>query len=338
MPYDFQPLDVTPVKPVTDGFFGQPVTVGFNVTNQAGRRYCFYADYTVPDGWDDTEPQMEFCLESGETLYYPVQVTKAADGQPSGISGDVSVAFTEWEEGKITGSATAQVRLHRLPVAAAFDNRWVASYLRPNGTDVADMTLNLIDDLGQIIGWTGQGVFQLSTTLGTVNAPTDVFTDGRLPVELTAGTTPGVAEITGLIDGGLEAHTTVPIEIAHARSLDLTASPTDLRSADTSTLVATVRDPWDAPVAGVSVRLSAADDDGEKGPIEGAEAVTLITAADGTVTATFTKTPGAQDSIVVRAELLSPADDVLMEDAATLVLGEPVVAVENEIFLPLIQR
>ncbi|MEZ4580722.1 MAG: hypothetical protein R3A10_03545 [Caldilineaceae bacterium] len=66
--------------------------------------------------------------------------------------------------------------------------------------------------------------------------------------------------------------------------------------------------------------------------------MTLITAADGTVTATFTKTPGAQDSIVVRAELLSPADDVLMEDAATLVLGEPVVAVENEIFLPLIQR
>ncbi|MEZ4556391.1 MAG: hypothetical protein R2854_08080 [Caldilineaceae bacterium] len=94
----------------------------------------------------------------------------------------------------------------------------------------------------------------------------------------------------------------------------------------------------DAPVAGVTVRLSAADDDGEKGTIDGAEAVTLITAADGTVTATFTKTPGAQDSIVVRAELLSPADDVLMEDAATLVLGEPVVAVENEIFLPLIQR
>ncbi|MEZ4556392.1 MAG: hypothetical protein R3A10_03550 [Caldilineaceae bacterium] len=53
-----------------------------------------------------------------------------------------------------------------------------------------------------------------------------------------------MAEITGLIDGGLEAHTTVPIEIAHARSLELTASPTDLRSADTSTLAVTVRDPW----------------------------------------------------------------------------------------------
>ncbi|MEZ4556393.1 MAG: hypothetical protein R3A10_03555 [Caldilineaceae bacterium] len=179
MPYDFQPLDVTPVKPVTDGFFGQPVTVGFNVTNQAGRRYCSTPTIPCRTAGTTTEPQMEFCLESGETLYYPVQVTKAADGQPSGISGDVSVAFTEGEEGKITGSATAQVRLHRLPVAAAFDNRWVASYLRPNGTDVADMTLNLIDDLGQIIGWTGQGVFQLSTTLGTVNAPTDVFTDGR---------------------------------------------------------------------------------------------------------------------------------------------------------------
>ena len=50
------------------------------------------------------------------------------------------------------------------------------------------------------IDWTGQGVFQLSTTLGTVTAPTDVFTDGRLPVELTAGTTLGVAEITWLID------------------------------------------------------------------------------------------------------------------------------------------
>ena len=100
----------------------------------------------------------------------------------------------------------------------------------------------------------------------------------------------------------------------------------------------TVRDPWDAPVAGVSVRLSASDDDGEKGTIEGAEAVTLTTAADGTVTATFTKTPGAQDSIVVRAELLAPGGDVLMEDAETLVLGEPVVAVETKIFLPMIQR
>ena len=341
-PYNFQPVDVEAEWAEAQGFLGSAAAVSFLVTNQDSVQRCYRAEISVPEGWSFT-PIADFCVAPNATNGPYTFVDHPLDDQPGGSTGEVSATFTEVTEGAIVGGATATVRLYRPLQSVAFDNRWGDTYLRPNGTDTVSLTVNLLDDQGQVTGWTGSLGYELSTTLGAVASPSDgYFAQGRLPIRLTAGAETGEALITFVLEGSATTSTTLQIRNPSATTLDLTATPTDLSTgASASALVATVRDAWGAPVAGQTVRLSVSDDNGDQGAINGSEVFTGTTDANGQLIATFAKTAGAVGTVAVRAETLVPSTGGLRathEDVEFLKLGEPVVDVQNRLYLPLVRR
>jgi hypothetical protein len=341
-PYNFQPVDVEAEWAEAQGFLGSGAAVSFLVTNQDSVQRCYRAEISVPAGWSYT-PIADFCVAPNATNGPYTFVDHPLGDQLGGMTGAVSATFTEVTEGAIAGGATAMVRLYRPLKSVAFDNRWEDTYLRPNGTDTVSLTVNLLDDQGQVTGWTGSLGYELSTTLGSVTAPTDgFFMQGRLPIRFTAGTETGEALITFVLEGSATTSTTLQIRNPSATTLDLTATPTDLSTgAGASALVATVRDAWGAPVAGQTVRLSVSDDNGDQGTINGGEVFTGTTDANGQLIATFVKTAGAAGTVAVRAETLVPAAAGLRtthEDVEFLKLGEPVVDEEKRLYLPLVQK
>jgi hypothetical protein len=234
---------------------------------------------------------------------------------------DEGVLIAEVEEGSITGSASAQVALFRPPAALQFDNR-ITVPLRPNGTDTADLTLNMIDDLGQIVGYSGPFNGELTAQGGTVSAPTGLYVDGRLPVKFTAGTEAGMATIQAMGEGGLTTSTTILLAQPVATGLELTADRIDLRTVNEATLTARVFLNTGGPAANQTVRLSVSDDEGSKGKIAGGEVFTGKTDVQGRLRAKFVKTPGAQGTVVVRAELQGPDGEVRQEASVVLYLSE----------------
>jgi hypothetical protein len=335
-PFNFQPLDVQAKTPYKEGYYGENVTVPFRVINQDAVSHCYSAAFTVPEGWTYSAPEYQFCVKGRDTAQPYVRVGRTLGPQTTGEKGVVTMTLTEVEAGQITGSAAAQVALFRPPVALEFDNRWVDVPLRPNGTDTADMTVNVIDDLGQIVGISGPaGDLQLSATLGTAVSPTGRLDNGRLPILYTAGNSPGVAEIT-LLSEGPPLKTTITLAAPAADTLAFSASPTNLADAPSAALLATVRDVQGNPVAGQTVRFSVSDDDGDKGTIAGGELWEGSTNSQGEVTATFVKADGASGAVVVRAELLSRQGEVLREESLTLRLSQG--AGENGLYLPFIGR
>lgn len=341
-PYNFQPLDVEAEWAEAQGFLGSGAAVSFLVTNQDSIQRCYRAEVSVPEGWSFT-PIADFCLAPSATNGPYTFVDHPLDERPGGATGEVSATFTEISEGAIVGGATATARLYRPLKSVAFDNRWEDTYLRPNGTDAVSLTVNLLDDQGQVTGWTGSLGYELSTTLGAVASPSDgYFAQGRLPIRFTAGTATGEALITFVLEGSATTTTTLQIRNPSATTLDLTATPTDLSTgAGASALVATVRDAWGAPGAGQTVRLVVSDDNGDQGTINGGEVFTGTTDANGQLIATFAKTPGAAGIVAVRAETLVPSAAGLRtthEDVEFLKLGEPVVDVEKRLYLPLVRR
>ncbi len=342
-PFNFQPIDVQPQIPYIQGFLGSPVAVGFAVTNQTDAQRCYGWEVSVPPGWSfGGSSGSPVCVGAGATAFPSATFSRPLDAQPGGAVGDVAATFSEINGGSIVGGASATVALYRPLTSVAIDNRWSDTYLRPNSSDTISLTVNLLDDQGQISGWSGSLGYQLSTTLGTVTSPTDgAFENGRLPLTFTAGDQTGEAQITFLLEGGSTASTTVSIRSPFAAALELVATPADLRDGPTtSALVATVLDAWGDPVAGQTVRLSVSDDDGSEGTIDGGEVITATTDAAGQVTATFTVGDAPADSVAVRAEaLLRDGDDwrVTQEDVVLLTLaGAP--SGEERIYLPVIPR
>ena len=331
-PFNFQPLNVTASPLNFEGYYGDDVPVTFFATNQASVRHCYAAALTVPDGWSANLSNSDFCLNAGATLQVYATVKRALGADTKGETGDVALTVTETLEGAITGSATAQVALFRRPAAIAFDNRWVGMPLRPNGKDTAGMTLNLFDDLGQIVGISAPAGYELTALNGTVMSPTGVWENGRLPVQFTAGTTAGPATISALAEGGLQAETTILLAKPEADSLIFSATPTDLSQASSAALLATVLDVQGSPVAGQTVRFSAGDDDGDKGTIGGGEVLEVKTNAQGQALATFNKTEGGAGSVVVRAELLDKNGAVRYEESLLIRLSP----LAGGIYLPVV--
>ena len=256
---------------------------------------------------------------------------------------ELSATFSETYGGSIVGGASATVALFRPLTGVAFDNRWGDTYLRPNSTDAVDLTVNLLDDQGQISGWTGSLGYELSTTLGTVVSPTDGhFENGRLPIRFTAGDQTGEAQITFVLEGDATATTILQIRNPSAATLDLVATPNDLSAGGVSSaLAATVLDAWGSPVAGQTVRLSVSDDDGSQGTIAGGEVFTATTDAAGQVAATFSRGPAAAGTVAVRAEVLvesGAGSRVTHEDMEILVLSDGGDVQTGRIYLPLISR
>jgi hypothetical protein len=208
--------------------------------------------------------------------------------------------------------------------------------VRPNGTDKVELTLNLIDDLGQVVGYSGPFNGEWTVTGGTIAMPTGTYDNGRLTVIFTAGTSPGIATISALAEGGLTAETTITLAVPAAEKILLTATPTNLSQATQSALVATVLDQFGNPVSGAKVRLSVGDDNGDKGTIGGGEVLDGTTNSNGRLNATFVKKPDAQGQVVVRAELLDNSGNAARETALVLYLSDP--PGNLQVFLPVAIR
>ena len=324
VPYNFQPLQVWANKPYREDYYPGGTTVTFHALNQDTVEHCYYAEFTVPDGWsaDSLFTGDSICLAPGESVSPYAWVSRSLTPDSRGEIADVGFTMTEVYEGSISGTASTRLALSRRPAAMEFDNRQTAP-LRPNGTDTLELTLRLVDDLGQAAVFNGPfDAQELSATLGTLDAPTGMFEDGRLKLIFTAGNTPGIATIRARM-ANMTATTTVLIAPAAADSLEILAAPADLANATTSNLTVTLRDSSGQPMAGRTIRLSVSNDDGTKGTFGGDEVFEGATNSAGQMKARFTKTPGAAGTVVVRAELLDDAGAVVRETSLVLRLSAP---------------
>ncbi|MCZ2115618.1 MAG: hypothetical protein LC131_17575 [Anaerolineae bacterium] len=336
-PFNFQPLVVAADPPYVEGFYGSGAYVGFYATNQDSVAHCYAVDFTPPDGWWINSPYIHsgVCIAAGATSYLYTYAGRDLSDQTPGETGEVILTLTEVQEGAITATAAAQVALFRPVASIAFDNRQVGP-IRPNGTDTVEMTLNLYDDLGQSVGYSGPFSGELTVTGGTYALPTGLYEDGRLRIVFTAGTTPGTATLSALAEGGNMAETTVALAPPDAADIELVASPVDLSEAGQSTLTVTVRDLYGDPSPGETVRLVVSDDAGDQGTIAGSDVFEGATNKNGQLKATFVKTEGGAGSVVVRAELLGSDGSVARETSVTLYLSGAQGA--YQLYLPVTQR
>ncbi len=148
---------------------------------------------------------------------------------------------------------------------------------------------------------------------------------------------PGIATLSALAEGGNMAETTIEMAEPTAADIQLTASPTNLSNAGQSALTVTVRDLYGDPSPGETVRLSVSDDAGDQGTINGSDMFEGATNKEGQMKATFIKTPGAEGTVVIRAELLGPGGETLRAASVILRLSKASPG-EMHTFLPAIVR
>ena len=309
----------------------------FYVTNQDRVEHCYRVDFAVPPGWTVSSPfNYGYCVPPQTTSGPYAYVSRQPTATTRGEIGEVSLTLTEIQEGSIAGSASTQVALFRRPAALEFDNRQVGP-IRPNGTDTVELTLNLIDDFGQTVGYSGPFSGELTVTGGTYELPTGSYEDGRLRIVFTAGNTPGTATLSALAEGGLTAETTIELAEPTAAQIELTAAPIDLSTVGQSSLTVTVRDAYGDPVRGETVRLSVSDDAGDQGTIGGGEVFEGATNRDGQVQATFVKATGGAGSVVIRAELLGPDGETPLRETS-IVLYLSGIQAEHRLMLPMVTR
>ncbi|MFO7661267.1 MAG: hypothetical protein R6X18_01610 [Chloroflexota bacterium] len=335
VPFNFQPLHLWKSLD-KEGYYGDNITVTFWAENLRPVRHCYAIEFTKPDDWTLSSPEApSICIPANTTTPIFASVSKPLSSGALGEIGEIGLTMTEIDEGAITASATARVTMFRRPASLEFDNRQIGP-VRPNGTDKVELTLNLIDDLGQVVGYSGPFNGELTVTGGTITMPTGTYDNGRLTVIFTAGTSPGIATISALAEGGLTAETTITLAVPAAEKILLTATPTNLSQAAQSALVATVLDQFGNPVSGAKVRLSVGDDNGDKGTIGGGEVLDGTTNSNGRLNATFVKKPDAQGQVVVRAELLDNSGNAARETALVLYLSDP--PGNLQVFLPVAIR
>ena len=353
-PYNFQPVDVQPETPYVQGFLGSSLNISFAVTNQETVQRCFYWQIAVPMGWNfEGSSGSPFCIPAGGTAHPSATFSHPLDDRQGGVTSELGATFFEAEEARIVGGAAVTAAFFRPLTSVAFDNRFGAISLRPNGTDAVDLIVNLLDDQGQISGWSGALGYQLSTTLGvvtssTATSPTDGrFENGRLPIHFTSGSQTGEALITFVLEGDVTATTTLTIRNPAAAEITLRATPQELPlGIDSSTLVATVRDLWGDPVAGQLVRFSVSDDDGSQGTLDGGEVgggevVTGTTDLNGDVEARFHKGLHADGTVAVRAETVvadGTSQRVTHEAVLNLTLASAPSLPDRSLYLPFLLR
>ncbi|MEZ4682855.1 MAG: hypothetical protein R2932_52470 [Caldilineaceae bacterium] len=337
-PFNFNPWKWRPSKPTL-----KAITTTLSTWPLLTRTacHCYVPQrFDTPDGWySSTLFTPSFCVPAGGTATPTVDVGRDSTADANGETGAVIATFTEAEAGRIISGDRAQVSLFRKPAGIEFDNRWTFATLRPNNSDTVSMTVKLLDDQGALVARSLDVTYQIQTTLGTVTA-TGHFTNGRMPVQFTAGDQTGDALITLTVDGGLTATTTLQIRFPTASTLALTATPGDLSSgANSAILVATLHDNGGNPVNGQLVRFSVSDDKGDQGAINSDEVFTSTTNLQGQATATFVKAANAQGQVVVRAEALvtdGAGFRVTQEDSAILKLtAETGTAM---LYLPLVTK
>jgi hypothetical protein len=335
VPFNFQPLYIWSTLD-KEGFYNDTVPLTFWIENLRSVQHCYAIEFTVPDGWTLFSPEApSICIPPQTTTPVYAYVGKPLGSGALGEVGEISLTMTEMYEGVITASSSARVALFRPVAAIEFDNRQVGP-IRPNGTDTVELTLNLYDDLGQNIGYSGPFNGEIIVTGGTYELPTGLYEDGRLRVIFTAGTSPGTATLSAMAEGGHMAETTIAMAEPIATDIQLTASPIDLSNASQSALTVTVRDLYGDPAPGETVRLSVSDDKGDQGEINGGEMFEGATNKDGQLKANFVKTAGGTGAVIIRAELLGTGGEVLREASVTLYLSG--IQAPSRVFLPMVRR
>ena len=335
-PFNFQPLYIYPPA-YQEGYYGGSVEVTFWAENSHSVDHCYTVDFSLPPGWElYFSPNLpNVCIAANTTAPIVVNVGRPLGPDTLGEISQVGLTLTEQDDGAITAGATADVGLFRRPASLAFDNRQ-SDPIRPNGEDIVELTLNIYDDLGQLIGKSGPFMGEITVSGGTYTLPTGNYEDGRLRILFKAGTNPGTATISALAEGGLMAETTIELAEPAAASIVLGAAPIDLSEANTAQLTVQVRDLYGDPAVGETVRLSVSDDAGDQGTIGGGEVLEGATNKDGQMKATFVKAPGGAGQVVIRAELLGPGGAVLRETSVVLYLSG--LPEGNTLYLPVVRR
>ena len=357
VPYNFQPVSVEMLNKEIS-YLGGTVALPLQITNHDNVQQCFYYGdrVTVPDGWsyawtippgdDGSEQFFGVCIPAGTSINRELLVTPGQDfiDGPSRGVGEVNAAFVERERGAISDSDSANITRFRPATQVVLTNPLGEAAIRPNGVDTAILTLSVLDE--QNLPVADNSIVNLTTDLGTLDVDgvngqnMDVaFDNGRAVITFIAPNAPGKATITASVDGV----TTTAVVYIHApgvSTLALTATPLDLTgSATASALVATVRDVWGDPVAGVDLRIGVSDDSGTQGTIGGSQVVTGTTDASGQLIASFGKAANATGTVNVRAEYFITdvgGIHVVADDSQTLLLGA--VAVERQTYLPLVLK
>jgi hypothetical protein len=335
VPYTFQPLLV---KSLNEGAnFGGVTQLDFQFTNYDSYDHCYWLTYSLPEGWwidFPNPPPHGGCLYAGQTavVTYDVYMDEGfTNDLPSGTTGIVTMAATEWEKGAISDSDSTRITRHREPYRIDIFNP--IKYLAPNG---AQATIDfLVTDIQGVVVADGTEL-QLIANNGDISPVFGSTKNGSVVATYTSGANLGSDIIMAQTLNGVTASTN--IEIANPIPSQITLSlSTNLLPADgtsSAQLVATVRDDRGNPVANQLVQIGVESDDGQLGTISGGEVVSGMTNSAGQFSATFINS-GVVGSVGVRAEFMiyENGDPVVsLHDRRIIYIGT------NPIFLPVIRR
>ena len=335
VPYTFQPLLV---KSLNEGVnFGGVTQLQFQFTNYDIYNHCYWLTYNVPEGWwidFPNPPPHGGCLYAGQTAVITYDVYMSAGNSnnlPSGTSGEVTMAATEWEKGAINDSDTTHITRHREPYRIDIFNP--IKYLRPNGDQA--MIDFLVTDIQGVVVADGTEL-QLIANNGDIIPVFGSTKNGSVVATYTSGANLGSDIIMAQTLNGVTASTNIEIVNPIPNQITLWLSTNRLPADGTSPaeLVATVRDDWGNPVANQLVQIGVESDDGQLGTISGGEVVSGMTNSDGQFSATFTNS-GVVGSVGVRAELMiyEGGNPVVVDhDRKVIYVGI------NFIHLPLVRR
>jgi len=335
VPYTFQPLLV---KSLNEGVnFGGVTQLQFQFTNYDIYNHCYWLTYNVPEGWwidFPNPPPHGGCLYAGQTAVITYDVYMSAGNSnnlPSGTSGEVTMAATEWEKGAINDSDTTHITRNREPYRIEIFNP--IKYLRPNGDQA--MIDFLVTDIQGVVVADGTEL-QLIANNGDIIPVFGSTKNGSVVATYTSGANLGSDIIMAQTLNGVTASTNIEIVNPLPDQITLWLSTNRLPADGTSPakLVATVRDDWGNPVANQLVQIGVESDDGQLGTISGGEVVSGMTNSDGQFSATFTNS-GVVGSVGVRAELMiyEGGNPVVVDhDRKVIYVGI------NFIHLPLVRR
>jgi hypothetical protein len=355
IPFNFQPLEVTSLG--NGDNYGDVTKLVFQIKNLGSVTHCYHRNTLIPPGWtanwnmSGDELVGGLCLNAGAATTRTLDVKMASispNTLPSGASGDVTVIFYEKEAGQISDSATATVTRRRLPAYIQINNKYTSSYLPPTGAATAMLHAQIFDEQGVsvadgvVVNWSSTlGAMSPavgSRTAGSVSAaiPTQ---KGRSDAIFTAGTTPGTAVVTVMVNS-LVATTTIPIHAPLPDSIDLTADKATLAAnVNTAGLTVTVRDVWGNPVANQTVRIGASGD-GNAGTINGSEVMTGATNANGQLVATYTR--GTKSGLIrILAQVMAQENGqsyAALEDQVEIEVQAPDAPAQQRIYLPAVRR
>jgi len=341
----FQPFQISALQHEFSNDNDTPTAVVLTLTNSDTIYHCFEPDVTVPEAWAswsynwDYDLLGDLCLGAGETQQHALTVYPAWYEAASGVTGEVTISFTDVDNESISDSSTVTFLRQRTGVQLVIDNPYSTTYLRPNGSDRAALRVGIFDEQGVYVA-DGTPV-QIEASAGTISPELGYTMGGLLTITYTAGSTEGDVTITAS-SGALSDSTILHLRNPLPDRITLTASTTDLSGDASSTaLTATVFDRWDEPLANQTVRLGVSGD-GDLGMINGGEVMTVTTDSNGQMSAVFSKVMTATGSADLFAQLLIDKDGLVQPvhqaHVALFLGGAGNPNLDKRIYLPIVVK